>query len=268
MPPDSIAGAATDLMDEQFFIRMKGRVQGPFTPGELRERAGRQQFSRLYEISTDGDTWKCATSRPDLFPPVRQPEIPVEPRVEPVPEVEPQPSADAESVEEAPPLANQWFYTRDSLECGPADFEELIHLVRSGQVGPEEFAWTDGMEDWAGIAEIPGLAPHLVGSQPQPTGASAGRDVVAVAPANSSLAVASLVLGLLGWNLLFFVGAVLAIVFGHSALRDIRDSNGAVKGAGMAVAGLVLGYIVLIGTLVTLFGLVVIVLLSGAHPPA
>jgi hypothetical protein len=263
-------------MDEHFYIRMKGRVQGPFTPGELRERANRQQFSRLYEISTDGDTWSRATSRPDLFPTVRPQQPPPDVQfVEDEPEFlepEPQPLLEPEPLEEQ--VANGWFYTQDSQEYGPADFEHLANLVRSGQVSTHEFAWTDGMNDWATIAEIPGLASLVGGGgagrffdTPRPA-ESSGPDAAVIVPTTSSLAVASLVLGLLGWNLLFFVGSILAIVFGHSALRDIRESNGRVSGAGMATAGLVLGYIVLIGSLVMLLGLLFLVLLAGARPQA
>jgi hypothetical protein len=56
----------------------------------------------------------------------------------------------------------------------------------------------------------------------------------------SGLAVASLVLGIV-W--VFWVGSVLAIVFGHVALSQIKRSYGALSGRGMAIAGLVLGYL-------------------------
>jgi uncharacterized membrane protein len=52
--------------------------------------------------------------------------------------------------------------------------------------------------------------------------------------------VSSLVLGILG---LFFVTAILAVVFGHVALSQIKRSFGAITGRGMAIAGLVLGYV-------------------------
>lgn len=56
----------------------------------------------------------------------------------------------------------------------------------------------------------------------------------------SGFAVAALVFGLV-W--LGGAGALLAVVFGHMAKRDIRESNGSVSGSGMATAGLVLGYV-------------------------
>ncbi len=55
----------------------------------------------------------------------------------------------------------------------------------------------------------------------------------------SGLAVASLILGIL---FLIFPAAILAIVLGHISRSQIRDSAGRIKGAGMALAGLILGY--------------------------
>jgi uncharacterized membrane protein len=55
--------------------------------------------------------------------------------------------------------------------------------------------------------------------------------------------VSALVLGIVGF---FFVTAILAVVFGHVALSQIKRSFGAVTGRGMAIAGLVLGYLWLV----------------------
>jgi len=54
----------------------------------------------------------------------------------------------------------------------------------------------------------------------------------------NGLAIASLVLGIV-W--LYFVGSILAVVFGHIALSNIKR-NPAVRGKGLAIAGVVLGY--------------------------
>jgi hypothetical protein len=54
----------------------------------------------------------------------------------------------------------------------------------------------------------------------------------------NGLAVASLVLGIL-W--IWWIGSVLAVIFGHVALSQIGKNNQG--GRGLAIAGLVLGYI-------------------------
>jgi len=71
--------------------------------------------------------------------------------------------------------------------------------------------------------------------------AQAGADVPdrTVSTATSRKAIASLVLGFL---FLLPPAAVLAIVLGYLSRRQIRRSNGRLKGDGMALAGLIMGY--------------------------
>ena len=54
------------------------------------------------------------------------------------------------------------------------------------------------------------------------------------------LAVAALVLGIV-WA--FWLGSILAVIFGHVAMRRIKRQPNMRKGYGLAVAGLVLGYV-------------------------
>jgi hypothetical protein len=56
---------------------------------------------------------------------------------------------------------------------------------------------------------------------------------------NNGLAIASMIAGFLFFT---WIGAVLAIVFGHIARRQIARADGWQRGGGMALAGLVLGY--------------------------
>jgi Domain of unknown function (DUF4190) len=57
----------------------------------------------------------------------------------------------------------------------------------------------------------------------------------------SGLAVASLVTGLFFWC--WVIPGIVAIVLGHLALESIEDSGGAKTGRGMAIAGIVLGWV-------------------------
>jgi len=56
----------------------------------------------------------------------------------------------------------------------------------------------------------------------------------------NGLAIASMVLGIV-W--IYWIGSVLAVIFAFVAKKQIRESNGAQGGDGMATAGLVLGFI-------------------------
>jgi uncharacterized protein DUF4190 len=71
-------------------------------------------------------------------------------------------------------------------------------------------------------------------------------------PRRNRFAIAALILGIL-W--LFWLGSILALVFGFIALCQITRSEGPQTGRHMAIAGIVLGCVgllVLIGWLVTL----------------
>ena len=59
----------------------------------------------------------------------------------------------------------------------------------------------------------------------------------------STLAIFSLVSGVLGWSLLPFLGSIGAIILGHMARSEIRNAPDRLEGDGLAVAGLVLGYL-------------------------
>jgi len=73
-----------------------------------------------------------------------------------------------------------------------------------------------------------------------PPAAPAGRPVFVRPSSTNGLAVASLICGAvwLGW-----IGSALAIVFGHVALNQIARSGGRESGRGVAIGGLVLGYL-------------------------
>ena len=68
------------------------------------------------------------------------------------------------------------------------------------------------------------------------------------------MAIASLVLGIL-W--IYWLGSILALVFGYIAKKEIRDSNEPVEGNGLAMAGIVLGWVG-IGTLTVVIGLIIL----------
>jgi hypothetical protein len=98
-------------------------------------------------------------------------------------------------------------------------------------------------------AAVPGgtgyAPPPAIGSAavppPQAAPPTMYQQVVQIAQAKTNgLAIASLVLGIL-W--VYWIGSVLAVIFGHVALSQIDKSGGTQTGRGMAIAGLVLGWI-------------------------
>jgi len=73
----------------------------------------------------------------------------------------------------------------------------------------------------------------------------------------STLAIVSLIAGIVGLFVLPMIGSIVAVVTGHMAKREIRDSGGQVSGDGLATAGLILGYI---GVGLTVLGICALVI--------
>jgi hypothetical protein len=77
----------------------------------------------------------------------------------------------------------------------------------------------------------------------------------------NGFAIASLVLGIV-W--IYFLGSILALIFGYVARRQIDESDGLQSGRGMATAGIVLGWIG-VGILVAAVAAAVIVPVFAAR---
>jgi hypothetical protein len=76
-------------------------------------------------------------------------------------------------------------------------------------------------------------------------------------------AIVSFAFGIGAWIILPFFAAIVAVISGHMARREIRDSQGQLDGDGFAVAGLVLGYIHLaLAAVVLLFIIIAIIGIS------
>jgi hypothetical protein len=78
----------------------------------------------------------------------------------------------------------------------------------------------------------------------------------------STLAIVSLIAGIASWVLIPFIGAVVAVITGHMAKKEIRQSGGRLTGDGMATAGLILGYIQLGLTVLAVCMIVLLALLG------
>lgn len=76
----------------------------------------------------------------------------------------------------------------------------------------------------------------------------------------------SVIAGVLGWLGVIGVGGIAAVICGHVAKSQIRDSAGRQGGDGLATIGLVLGYLNIALTLfgICLFVLITLGVISGA----
>lgn len=139
------------------------------------------------------------------------------------------------------------------LRASDADREATGERLRlaalEGRLDPDELdERMSAAYDARWCSQLAELTADVTPPPPAPAPAPVGRPtfVRAHAPTNG-LAIASLVVGLF-W--MWWIGSALAIVFGHVALNQIARRGQ--SGRGLAIAGLVLGYIGLATLLATL----------------
>ena len=78
----------------------------------------------------------------------------------------------------------------------------------------------------------------IYGNSPAPT---ATPSYMPISVPTNSLAIVSLVSSILSWVLLPFVGGIIGLVTGIMARKEIKLSNGAQGGDGLAVTGIIVG---------------------------
>lgn len=143
-----------------------------------------------------------------------------------------------------------WYYSKDATQHGPVSLEDLQSKLRRGEVSRDALVWRDGMGDWTVASTVAELAPALPavasdGSAPlyTPPTAVVAYPPVANARPTSGLAITSLIFGILGLTSCFLVPGIVAVICGHIAMGRTDPLTGDLGGRGLAVAGLVLGYI-------------------------
>ena len=92
------------------------------------------------------------------------------------------------------------------------------------------------------------------------------------AKTTSVTAIISLVSGILGWTFVPWLGSLVAVVTGHMARAEIRRNPDTLEGDGLAIAGLVLGWAMLICSILLILaailffgGLATILAMVTAH---
>jgi hypothetical protein len=122
---------------------------------------------------------------------------------------------------------------------------------------PAATSWPEPVASWGRTGEIPPtpeVALPWLSPGPPPW---AGRFVIGHARPSSNLAIGALITGVVGviagWCLLG-LPCIAAVILGHLAIGDTKDDQK--SGRGMAVTGLVLGYVSLIPAVVLFFWMV------------
>ena len=160
-------------MDTQLYLRVRGRVLGPYDEAKLQGLVRRGQLSRMHEVSTDGSHWVRASTYAELFvgTPVKLvvPEMPVAappPAQLPLdlsilPAEETVAETPAALQLDVPAAAGRgWYYEHRGAEQGPVEESVLRQMLVIGQLDGEALVWNDSMPQWVAASQIPGLVPR------------------------------------------------------------------------------------------------------------
>lgn len=126
------------------------------------------------------------------------------------------------------------------VQKGPYSLEEAKQLLEAEELNPADLAWTEGLPEWRALSSFPELQPAAY-QQGRPAATPPPFPVKKTEP----LAVWSMILGivsLIGCGFGGFLAAIPGVVCGHIGMSRIKR-NPFLKGNGMAVAGLVTGYV-------------------------
>jgi hypothetical protein len=145
----SSSEVASPVMSEQrLYIRVRGRVSGPFSLQQLKTLRDRGQFRRFHEISPDRQQWSPAAGLADLFAPeAAGASAPLT-----FPELE-EPAVSHSNERGKPRSAPvQWHYVDASGNPqGPVPQDQLLTLWQQRLLSADTLVWHDGMSDWVEI---------------------------------------------------------------------------------------------------------------------
>ncbi len=156
----------------------------------------------------------------------------------------------------------QFHIAQNGEKTGPFDRDEVYRRLVAGEFKPTDLGWCEGMAEWEPLSKlIPPQTPPVPTASAPVFGPAAGQtsQPVVTAQNTSGMAIASMVCGILGFVTLGLTGLP-AVILGHLSLSRINKSAGSLGGKGMAVAGLITGYIG--------FGIIFIAILASLAVPA
>jgi len=153
-----------------FYVRIRGRVQGPYQPSQVRVLVQKGQLGRFHEISSDNVTWNKVADYPELLTapaPVEAERPPVDDSTQSANASHDYPhddvlrrsydssSASAAGIDSDPEPAGGYFYGLQGVKHGPVSRQQLRQLYLTMQLAPATPVWREGLAEWLTLATLP-----------------------------------------------------------------------------------------------------------------
>ncbi len=162
---------------ELHYVRIRGRVYGPYDNARLKQMVSRGQLSRLHDISIDGQSWLSVSSVAELFDSMpisispkafsvdspRRNRVVSEPSVDDVELALASESAIDLNVENSNAV---WFVGDMDLTVGPVDAPRISALIRRGELKPNSLVWRKGLAEWVQLQDVPELSELVLPEKP------------------------------------------------------------------------------------------------------
>lgn len=132
------------MAEKRYYVRVRGRVMGPFGTSQLQTLRDRGQFRSFHEVSEDRQNWGNAARLTELFSgESRGSQFDSD-------------DDDARPAKSAPePPADAWFYVDASgRQQGPVSFGALQTMRSNGTLTSESMIWKNGWPEWRPLASV------------------------------------------------------------------------------------------------------------------
>jgi hypothetical protein len=154
----------------------------------------------------------------------------------------------------------QLYIHRNGEKTGPFPLEDVRSSLAAGSLQLTDLAWHEGASDWLPLASI----PAVTGDHPPAISDAAIRPQEP--PSVSGLAIVSMVMGIASF---FTAGltAIPAVIMGHIALREIKKEPARFSGHGIALTGVITGYLGIAFAILLIIAVLIGIVAIGLHSP-
>ncbi len=122
------------MSEPGLYVRMRGRMTGPYELSDLRAMVRRGALSRIHELSADGTAWAAAGTYGELFAPAASGTATIVAASAPLPERRTPPASPVATV-------RKYFYRQEGRTFGPVPLPILEKLAQSGKLHPNAQVW-------------------------------------------------------------------------------------------------------------------------------
>ncbi len=148
------------MPDDNWYVRSKGRMLGPFPFSKLETLRDRSMLSRFDDVSKDGKTWIVASQIPALFEELTdqllQGDQPAQKMIDQDENLFNK-AIETNFDRDDPTRSVHWYYVKDGVHVGPISFSELQVLAARGELVDQSLVWNENLPSWIHASTLPGI---------------------------------------------------------------------------------------------------------------